>query len=113
MSRAEILDRLFEVVLARKREKPEDSYVAALMAGGIDAIAEKIREESEEVIQAARSGDVEHTAREVADLLFHTWVLMAAVDSEPERTFAALEERFGTSGLAEKASRRKNPEDDK
>ena len=102
---ADILERLFAVILERRERRPPDSYVVRLLDGGLPAIAAKIREEGEEVIAAASGADREHTAREVADLVFHTWVLLAACDVSPSRVFAALEQRFGTSGLVEKASR--------
>ena len=105
MGDADILERLFAVILERRSRRPSDSYVVRLLDGGLPAIAAKIREESAEMIEAAAGADAEHTAREVADLLFHTWVLMAASDVAPGRVFAILEERFGTSGLVEKARR--------
>jgi phosphoribosyl-ATP pyrophosphohydrolase len=111
MSGARILDRLFSVIEQRRRDRPEGSYVVKLLEGGDAAIAAKIREESEEVIEAAASRDADHTAREVADLLFHTWVMMAAADVSPERVYAVLEERFGTGGLVEKARRGADDED--
>ncbi len=105
MGQADILDRLFAVIESRKSERPEGSYVAALLDGGIESIAAKIREEGEEVIEAAGSGDADHTAREVADLVFHTWVMLAHADVSPERVYAVLAERFGIGGLREKAAR--------
>jgi len=106
MVQADILDRLFDVIEARRRERPDNSYVVSLLDGGVDAVAAKMREECEEVIEAAVSGDVEHLADEVADLLFHTWVMLAAAGGVPSRSYAVLEKRFGTGGLIEKASRK-------
>jgi len=105
MGRAEVLDRLFDVIEARGQERPAGSYVVELLDGGLPAISAKVREESEEVVQAAADGDPVHTAREVADLLFHTWVLMARSAVRPEAVYAVLEERFGVGGLVEKTSR--------
>lgn len=105
MSRADVLDRLYDVIESRRRERPTGSYVVQLMAGGVPAIAAKVREEGEEVIEAAAERDPEHVAREVADLIFHTWVLMAHAGVTPERVYSVLEGRFGTGGLAEKAAR--------
>ncbi len=107
MGQADILDRLYEVIESRKADRPDGSYVVALLDGGIESIAAKIREESEEVIEAAGTGDAEHTAREVADLIFHTWVMLACADVAPERVYAVLVERFGIGGLREKAARAK------
>jgi phosphoribosyl-ATP pyrophosphohydrolase len=105
MGEAEILDRLFRVIDARRLERPAGSYVVKLLEGGLDAIAAKIQEEADETIEAAASGDGEHTAREVADLLFHVWVLLAASGLKPSDVYSVLEERFGQGGLEEKAAR--------
>jgi phosphoribosyl-ATP pyrophosphohydrolase len=112
MGRAEILERLYGVITERMSERPDGSYVVSLLDDGIEAIAAKIREESEEVIDAARARDASHTAAEVADLFFHVWVLMAQVGVPPERVFAILEERFGVGGLVEKAGRDQGGRDD-
>ena len=105
MGEAEILDRLFRVIEARRRERPEGSYVVELLDGGIEAIAAKVREEADETIEAAAGSDGAHTAREFADLLFHTWVLLAASGLEPGDVYGVLEERFGICGLYQKAER--------
>jgi phosphoribosyl-ATP pyrophosphohydrolase len=105
MSSAEILDRLYAVIESRRAERPEGSYVVALLDGDPDARAAKLREECEEVIDAAHRGGGDHLAHEVADLFFHTFVVMAAADVSPARVYAQLESRFGVGGLAEKAAR--------
>lgn len=104
-SRAEVLQRLYEVILERKARRPGESYVVKLLDGGLPAIAAKIREEAEELIEAAGERDAEHIANECADLLFHTWVLLGHSEIAPDRVFAILESRFGVGGLSEKASR--------
>lgn len=105
MARADVLDRLFDVIEIRRRERPVGSYVVQLLAGGVPAIAAKVREEAEEVIEAATARDPDRIAHEVADLVFHTWVLMAHADVRPEQVYSVLEERFGIGGLVEKAAR--------
>ena len=105
MATAQILDRLFSVIEERRRERPEGSYVARLLDGGPPLLAAKVREESEEFIEAAATGDAAHTAREVADLIFHSFVLMAQAGVRPQDVYAVLEERFGVGGLVEKAAR--------
>ncbi|MCP4005489.1 MAG: phosphoribosyl-ATP diphosphatase [bacterium] len=102
---SEILDRLAEVVSQRARHRPTGSYVVSLLDGGTPAIAAKLREETEELIEAAGADDADHTAHEAADLLFHLWVLLAACELPVQRVYEQLERRFGTSGLAEKAAR--------
>ena len=115
MASSEILGQLWSVIESRLRERPADSYVTSLFDGGSGAVAAKLREESGELIEAAEQLAAAapeaaaearaHVAHEAADLLFHTWVLLALAEVEPERVYAELERRFGTSGLAEKASR--------
>jgi phosphoribosyl-ATP pyrophosphohydrolase len=105
MAGADILERLGAVIEQRRRERPDDSYVVRLLDGGHEAVAAKLREESEELIEAAASGDADHTAHEAADLLFHTLVLLAQAGVETAAVYAELERRFGTGGLEEKASR--------
>ena len=95
MASAEILDRVYDVIAARKRERPRDSYVVQLLDGGREAIAAKIREEAEELIEAAGGDDAAHVAHETADLLFHTLVLLGSIDVAPERAWAELEGRSG------------------
>ncbi len=105
MATSDILDRLFDVIRARRSAPPDQSYVARLLADGLPAVAAKVTEESAELVQAAQAADPAHTAHEAADLLFHLWVLLAAAEVEPSAVYAELERRFGTSGLAEKAAR--------
>jgi len=100
-----ILDRLYEIVMARRHERPPGSYVVTLMDGGWEAIASKVREEADEVIVAARDESDRALTREVADLLFHVWVMMASRGVAPSAVYDELERRFGVGGLDEKATR--------
>lgn len=100
-----ILGRLFEVIEDRKQQRPDGSYVVQLLDGGVPAIGAKIREEAEEVIEAGAENDPAHLAQEVADLLFHTWILMSREGVTPDDVYAVLEARFGVGGLDEKAQR--------
>ncbi|MBB84542.1 MAG: phosphoribosyl-ATP diphosphatase [Deltaproteobacteria bacterium] len=102
---AEILERLYEVVVARRDERPEGSYVVQLLDGGWSAIGAKIREEAGEVVEAGTNESDSAVAHEAADLIFHLWVGLAARDVDPREVFAELGRRFGIGGLAEKASR--------
>ena len=101
----QILDRLYEVVVSRREMRPDGSYVVALLDGGWEAIAAKIREESEELILAAKEESQDALAREVADLFFHVWVMMASRGVQPDAVYSELARRFGVGGLEEKASR--------
>ena len=72
-----MLARIENVVAARKRSAPAGSYVAGLLAEGEPAICRKIGEEATEVITAALGGEGDQrVVEEVADLWFHTLVLL-------------------------------------
>lgn len=103
---SQILDKLVATIAERAREMPEGSYTTKLLREGVDRIGRKIGEESAEVIIAAKNGSAEELSGEVADLWYHTLVLLAAVGVDPELVWARLSERHGTSGLVEKASRK-------
>lgn len=100
-----ILDAVYQVVQERKNNPTEKSYVASLYAKGLDKILGKVGEEATEVAVAGKGGQVEEVVSEVADLWFHTLVLLSYYDLPPEKIYAELERRFGTSGLEEKAGR--------
>jgi len=106
MADKDILLRLGGTIAARKGADAGSSYVAGLLAKGEDAILRKVLEEATEVLLAAKEGDKLHVVREVADLWFHTLVLLAAHGAGPEDVLAELQRREGTSGIVEKASRK-------
>lgn len=103
--RQEILDALYQVVQQRKSHPSQESYVASLFAKGLDKILGKIGEEATEVAVAGKGGKHDEVVSEVADLWFHTLVLLGYYDLPPHTIYAELERRFGTSGLKEKAGR--------
>ena len=100
-----ILDAVYQVVRERKNNPSEESYVASLYAKGLDKILGTIGEEATEVAVAGKGGKLDEVVSEVADLWFHTLVLLGYYDLPPEKIYAELERRFGTSGLEEKAGR--------
>lgn len=101
----DILSRLEAVIDERRKADPSASYVAGLLAKGTDAIAKKIGEEATETVLAAKNGDPANLAHEIADLWFHTMVMMANQGVSLNAVLGELEQRFGTSGIAEKANR--------
>jgi len=96
------------VLEARKGANASDSYVAKLYHKGTDAILKKIGEEATEVVMAAKDGVPEKIVYEVADLWFHSMVLLAQQELHPDDVLEELQRRFGTSGLVEKAKRSKD-----
>ncbi len=116
-----VLKNLADVIEARKNAvnasgQTDSSYVASLFLKGDDAILKKIGEEAAETIMAAK--DARQATRpenekpqalinEVADLWFHTMVMLAQFNLRPEDVLMELKRREGVSGIAEKASRPK------
>ncbi|MBQ8719677.1 MAG: bifunctional phosphoribosyl-AMP cyclohydrolase/phosphoribosyl-ATP diphosphatase HisIE [Clostridia bacterium] len=70
------LEKLVKLIEGRKREKTEGSYTTYLFEKGIDKILKKVGEECTEVIIAAKADDKKETVYEIADLAYHTLVLM-------------------------------------
>jgi phosphoribosyl-ATP pyrophosphohydrolase len=101
----DVLQRLAQVLETRKQADPDSSYVAKLYAKGLDAILKKIGEEATETVMAAKDGVPERLVSEVADLWFHSMVLLAQQGLSPDAVLAELDRRFGLSGLEEKARR--------
>ncbi len=100
-----ILKKLTETLEARKKDDPTKSYTASLYRDGLEAILKKVNEEAFEIIIAARQGDDKELIHEVADLWFHTLVLMAHKNLSAEDILNELSRRERTSGIEEKESR--------
>lgn len=105
MNNSEILAQLTEILEQRKGAAPDSSYVASLYDKGLDAILKKVGEEATETVMAAKDGDAEKLVYEVADLWFHTMVLLADQDLSADDVLKELARRFGVSGHDEKAAR--------
>ena len=111
---SDTLTEVAKILEDRKSAEPDSSYVAKLYDKGLDAILKKVGEEATEVVMAAKDAELEdHSSKnkdkivyEVADLWFHTLVLLAQQNLHPDDVLNELERRFGTSGLVEKASRK-------
>jgi len=71
------LRELYSIIEDRKVNAKPGSYTTYLFEKGIDKILKKLGEESTEVIIAGKSGDKAETIYEIADLAYHTMVLMA------------------------------------
>ena len=88
-----IVEELFAVIQDRKRELPEDSYTAQLFQAGPERISQKVIEEAGEAAIAGATGNTEQLTREVADMLYHTLVLLAASGASPEDVWQELRAR--------------------
>ncbi len=104
----ESITRLMKTLRERAEQRPPGSYTTKLLDGGPAKIGGKIREEAEELIEAAsEEGEAgrKHFVYEAGDLIYHAMVLMAWRGVDIEEVASELARREGTSGLAEKASR--------
>lgn len=105
MDNSPILQQIYDILLVRKATLPGGSYTAALFEQGEDAILKKIGEEAAEVLLASKSGREEALVHEVADLWFHTLVLLAYHGTPVDRILAELKERLGKPGLKDPMNR--------
>ena len=87
------LQSLYDLLMGRKKEKPEGSYTTYLFEKGIDKILKKVGEECTEVIVAAKGDDKKETIYELADLCYHAMVLMAQMDISVEEVRDELASR--------------------
>ncbi|WP_287905376.1 bifunctional phosphoribosyl-AMP cyclohydrolase/phosphoribosyl-ATP diphosphatase HisIE [Chloroflexus sp.] len=92
-----ILTRLADRIRARRDTDPTESYTAKLLHGGVDRIGKKIGEEAAEVIIAAKNGDPAEVAYELADLIYHSLVLLENQGMSAEAVWAELARRYTSS----------------
>ena len=104
-----IIDELTRVLEQRRGADPASSYVASLYASGLDRILKKVAEEAGETVIAAKNVDSslknEALVGEVADLWFHTLVMLVHLNQRPVWVLDELAKRLGVSGHVEKAGR--------
>jgi phosphoribosyl-ATP pyrophosphohydrolase/phosphoribosyl-AMP cyclohydrolase len=90
----EALPALERTLVSRAAERPEGSYTVELLDNPT-MVGEKVEEEAEEVVRAAREETDERVAEEAADVLYHLWVLLAARNIPPAAVFEVLNARAG------------------
>jgi phosphoribosyl-ATP pyrophosphohydrolase len=91
---------LFSIIQDRKMELPEGSYTARLLSKGEDEILKKVGEETMEMILAAKGQGDQRLVEEIADLFYHTLVLLAARDLDLWDVEAELEGRHRGDGAS-------------
>lgn len=101
-----VLPSLYDTILKSKNKDPKISYTASLFNKGIDEICKKLLEESAELLLAAKDANKPHTIYEASDLMYHYLVLLASQDISLNDIEQELKRRQGTSGIAEKLSRK-------
>ncbi|MDH4128523.1 MAG: phosphoribosyl-ATP diphosphatase [Spirochaetota bacterium] len=94
IQKCSILDEVYSIIQERKKSMPKGSYVASLFKGGHDRILKKIGEEAGEVIIASKNNEPKEIVYEIADLWFHTLVVLGYHDISPEEIYEELIKRF-------------------
>jgi len=84
---------LFDIIQDRQENPSEGSYTSRLLVEGLLKIAQKVGEEATETVVAALAQDDQRLIEEVADLTYHTLVLLAARGLTPADIEAELEKR--------------------
>ena len=88
-----ILFELVDIIHQRAVEMPDNSYTAKLLAAGPSRIAQKVIEEAGETGLAAATGDTDHVASEMADLIYNCVTLLESVGVPIEDVWAELARR--------------------
>ena len=100
------LNDLAATIAERAKADPESSWTAKLLAKGPEKCAEKFGEEAIEAIIEAVKDNRDGLISESADVLFHLLVMLQSRGVALDEVLEELARRQGTSGIAEKASRR-------
>ena len=87
------LEKLYELLVGRQKNRPEGSYTTYLFEKGIDKILKKVGEECTEVIIAGKADDKAETVYELADLTYHAMVLMVQMGISVEDVHRELASR--------------------
>jgi phosphoribosyl-ATP pyrophosphohydrolase/phosphoribosyl-AMP cyclohydrolase len=88
----EMLAALERTLRSRAAERPEGSYTVKLLDDP-KLIGEKVEEEAEEVVRAAREESDERVAEEAADLIYHLAVLLASREVPQSAAMEVLDGR--------------------
>lgn len=99
---ADSVDRLYDAVLAAKRDDPATSRTSRLLHAGRAKMAKKLGEEAFEVVIDALHGNRDAVVRESADLLYNLVVLWVASGIEPKDVWKEMNRREQLFGIAEK-----------
>ncbi len=94
-----ILEGVLRTIQERRANPQAGSYTSKLFDGGQDKILKKVAEEAGEVLLASKGGKKEEIVYEVADLLFHTLMVLGYHQVSLQDIYEELGRRFGKSGL--------------
>ncbi len=95
-----MLSELTDIIEDRKRNPQPGSYTSQLFSEGEDAILKKVGEEAMEVILAAKGQGKQRLVEEVADLFYHTLVLLSSQDLSLADVEAELRRRHSLKKAA-------------
>lgn len=88
-----VIDEVYRVILERKKTMPEGSYVAKKMKEGLDRILKKVSEEAGEFVIASKNGDEKEIIHELADLVFHSLLVLGYLDIPVSKLYEELGSR--------------------
>jgi len=94
-----ILESVLRTIRHRRADPQAGSYTTKLFEGGHDQILKKVAEEAGEVMLASKGGKKEEIIYEVADLFFHTLMVLGYHEISLDDIYCELGKRFGKSGL--------------
>ena len=89
----EFLQELYDLIAARKKALPKNSYTTSLFNEGLAKILEKVEEESGEVLQAAKKETKKRLIEESSDLLYHLFILLAQENISLDNIIQELQRR--------------------
>lgn len=92
------IEKLYQIILDRKKSPAENSYTAYLFNEGLDKILKKCGEEMAETIIASKNPDNSETIGEICDVIYHVLVLMAELGISTDDVLAVLSERNAKMG---------------
>ena len=87
------LAELYRIIQDRKAGRPEGSYTAKLLSSSQDRVLKKVAEEAGEVMLASKNDDKDEIVREMADLAFHSLLVLAYHDIPPQAVVDELARR--------------------
>ena len=91
---SDVLQSLWNTIEDRKSNPSPGSYTASLFSAGMPRIAQKVGEEGVETVVAALSQTDDRVISEMADLVYHCLVLLAARGLRWDEVEAELARRF-------------------
>ncbi len=89
---------LYATIVDRQQNRQEGSYTCYLFEKGLDKILKKVGEECTETVIAAKNGDNKETVLEIADLMYHLFVMMVQQGITVDEVMDELSKRSQKTG---------------